>query len=88
MHKVLVFSCALIASASLGIAQEAQTLKERLSDKASDNQRVDNCKVAPDRHGTLPRPDCPKQPLPRETPYFGDPFEPGPSRAQWVERMP
>ncbi|MFE1602187.1 nuclear transport factor 2 family protein [Methylobacterium sp. ID0610] len=20
--------------------------------------------------------------------YFGDPFEPGPSRAQWVERMP
>ncbi len=28
-------------------------------------------------------------PLPatRETQYFGDPFEPGPSRAQWVERM-
>src|SRR6516162_3427712 len=24
----------------------------------------------------------------RETQYFGDPFEPGPSRAQWVERMP
>ena len=23
-----------------------------------------------------------------ETQYFGDPFEPGPSRAQWVERMP
>ena len=23
----------------------------------------------------------------RETLYFGDPFEPGPSRAQWVERM-
>jgi hypothetical protein len=22
------------------------------------------------------------------TQYFGDPFEPGPSRAQWVERMP
>jgi hypothetical protein len=22
-----------------------------------------------------------------ETQYFGDPFEPGPSRAQWVERM-
>jgi hypothetical protein len=21
----------------------------------------------------------------RETQYFGDPFEPGPSRAQWVE---
>ena len=24
----------------------------------------------------------------RETQYFADPFEPGPSRAQWVERMP
>jgi hypothetical protein len=24
----------------------------------------------------------------RETRYFGDPFESGPSRAQWVERMP
>ncbi|MGA7866362.1 MAG: hypothetical protein WCA23_20635 [Stellaceae bacterium] len=23
----------------------------------------------------------------RETQYFCDPFEPGPSRAQWVERM-
>jgi hypothetical protein len=23
----------------------------------------------------------------RETQYFGDPFEPGPSRAQWVEQM-
>jgi ketosteroid isomerase-like protein len=23
----------------------------------------------------------------RETQYFGDPFEPGASRAQWVERM-
>jgi hypothetical protein len=23
----------------------------------------------------------------RETQYFGDPFKPGPSRAQWVERM-
>jgi hypothetical protein len=23
----------------------------------------------------------------RETQYFGDPFEPGPSRAQWIERV-
>ena len=23
----------------------------------------------------------------RETQYFGDPFEPGSSRAEWVERM-
>ena len=25
--------------------------------------------------------------LVRETQYFGDPFQPGPSRAQWVERL-
>ena len=24
----------------------------------------------------------------RETQYFADPFEPGPSRTQWVERIP
>lgn len=24
----------------------------------------------------------------RETQYFSDPFEPGPSRAQWAERIP
>jgi hypothetical protein len=23
----------------------------------------------------------------RESQYFSDPFEPGPSRAQWVEKM-
>jgi hypothetical protein len=23
----------------------------------------------------------------RETQYFGEPFAPGPSRAQWIERM-
>jgi hypothetical protein len=23
----------------------------------------------------------------RETQHFGDPFEPGPSRPQWIERM-
>ena len=40
------------------IAQEGQTLKERLSDKASDNQRVDNCHVPSERRGSVPRPDC------------------------------
>ena len=58
MLKVLVLSCALVASVQLVIAQEAQTLKERLSDKASDAQRVDNCHVPPERRGSLPRPDC------------------------------
>jgi hypothetical protein len=44
------------------IAQEPQTLKERLSDKASDDQRVDNCGVPLERRGTAPRPDCPTKP--------------------------
>jgi len=35
-----------------------ETLKERLSDKASDEQRIDNCRVAPERRGDKPRPDC------------------------------
>jgi hypothetical protein len=34
------------------------TSKERLSDKASDNQRLDNCRVAPERQGPEPRPGC------------------------------
>jgi hypothetical protein len=37
---------------------EVETLKERLSDKASDEQRVDNCRVAAERRGATPRPDC------------------------------
>jgi hypothetical protein len=37
----------------------AKSLKERLSDKASDEQRVDNCRVPLDRRGSKPRPDCP-----------------------------
>jgi len=42
---------------SPAMTQEAQTLKERLSDKASDEQRVDNCRVPIERPGT-PRLDC------------------------------
>jgi hypothetical protein len=64
MRKVLVLSCALAASVPPAIAQEALTLKERLSDKASDAQRVDNCHVPADRRGALPRPDCPENPHP------------------------
>jgi len=41
-----------------GAAPEMKTLKEKLSDKASDEQRVDNCGVPPDRRGTKPRPGC------------------------------
>jgi hypothetical protein len=36
-----------------------KSAKERLSDKASDEQRVNNCRVPLDRRGSKPRPDCP-----------------------------
>jgi hypothetical protein len=39
----------------------AKTSKERLSDKAADEQRVDNCRVPVERRGTTPRPDCAAQ---------------------------
>jgi hypothetical protein len=60
-------SCAIVASlltltVAPAIAQEAQTLKERLSDKASDAQRVDNCHVPVERRGAVPRPDCAPKP--------------------------
>jgi hypothetical protein len=62
MLKILPLSFALIAWAPLAIAQEVQTLKERLSDKASDAQRVDNCHVPPEQRGPMPRPDCSGKP--------------------------
>jgi len=37
--------------------QPIRTAKERLGVKASDEQRVDNCKVPLDRRGAKPRPD-------------------------------
>jgi hypothetical protein len=37
--------------------QEPETLKERLSDKATDEQRVDNCNVPVDRRGPKARPE-------------------------------
>jgi hypothetical protein len=36
----------------------ALTGKERLGDKWTDEQRVDNCNVPPDRRGQRPRPDA------------------------------
>jgi len=39
-----------------------QTGKERLGRKWSDEQRVDNCKVPPEKRGTKQRPDaCPPE---------------------------
>ncbi|WP_250535650.1 hypothetical protein [Caballeronia sp. AZ10_KS36] len=45
-------------AAGASAASEPKTLKERLGDKASDEQRVDNCKVPPERRGTKARPDA------------------------------
>ncbi len=39
-------------------AEVTRTAKERLGGKASDEQRVDNCKVPVDLRGAKPRPDC------------------------------
>jgi hypothetical protein len=50
-----------LAPPERALAQQAQTLKERLSDKASDAQRVDNCHVPLERRGPKPRPDCPAE---------------------------
>ena len=58
----LVLQAARAAEASApdaasSAASEPKTLKERLGDKASDEQRVDNCKVPVDQRGTKVRPD-------------------------------
>ena len=42
---------------ALSPSRAGETLKERLSDKASDDQRVNNCKVPLNRRGAKIRPD-------------------------------
>ena len=45
------------ANAADSAASEPKTLKERLGDKASDDQRADNCKVPVAERGSKARPD-------------------------------
>jgi hypothetical protein len=45
------------ANAEASQIQPTRTAKERLGGKASDEQRVDNCKVPLDLRGPKPRPD-------------------------------
>ena len=45
------------SAASDAESQAPKTLKERLGDKASDEQRVDNCKVPAARRGSKSRPE-------------------------------
>ena len=46
-----------LAQGEVGHVQPVRTAKERLGGKASDEQRVDNCKVPLDLRGPKPRPD-------------------------------
>jgi hypothetical protein len=62
--SILALALTLLASTGIAMAEQAKTSKERLSDKASDDQRVDDCGVAPERRGTKARPDCPGKPAP------------------------
>jgi hypothetical protein len=51
-----------VASAfTITFAAERKTSKERLSDKASDDQRVDNCRVPFEQRGSTRRPDCARE---------------------------
>ena len=71
MKPIRVVAIALVAQVALAAATPAlagdaedqvevaptRTGKERLGGKASDEQRVDNCKVPPILRGPKPRPD-------------------------------
>jgi hypothetical protein len=48
----------LAHSLETAAADEPKTAKERLVDKASDEQRVDDCGVPLERRGPTPRPGC------------------------------
>ena len=51
------------AEAAAPAKARALSGKERLSEKWTDEQRVDNCKVPPEKRGSTPRPDaCPAAP--------------------------
>ena len=50
-------SAASRAEGEASHVQPVRTAKERLGGKASDEQRVDNCKVPPELRGPKPRPD-------------------------------
>jgi hypothetical protein len=72
-----IIAVSLILTAPVASAQQLLTLKERLSDKASDAQRVDNCRVPPERRGPVPRPGCAaKAPSSRPEPETGGANDP------------
>jgi len=44
--------------AATGVPGKVRTGKERLGDKWNDEQRIDNCKVPPEKRGSKPRPEA------------------------------
>jgi hypothetical protein len=64
---LLMFAGTAAAATPEPGGDEAKSLKERLSDKASDEQRVNNCRVPLDRRGTKPRPGCAGEAAPGQT---------------------
>ena len=58
MTRRQLVAALLAAAAPPPDGAPVRTGKERLSDKASDEQRVDDCKVPPERRGSRPRPDA------------------------------
>jgi hypothetical protein len=54
----LILAGSVAASLPTAFAAESKTSKERLSTKASDDQRVDNCRVPFGQRGSTPRTDC------------------------------
>lgn len=57
LAALAVPSATLRAEGEASRVQPVRTAKERLGGKASDEQRVDNCKVPLDLRGPKPRPD-------------------------------
>jgi hypothetical protein len=58
----LTFVILSLCGTAMAMAAETKTSKERLSDKASDEQRVDDCRVPVARRGASARPGCAADP--------------------------
>jgi len=67
MRRILAASCVIMmvsilvpptARAQQAATAQVKTSKERLSRKADDEQRIDNCRVPAELRGPTPRPGC------------------------------
>jgi hypothetical protein len=60
--RITLAALAMATFVTAGSAESVKTSKERLSDKGSDEQRIDDCRVPSDRRGPVARPDCESAP--------------------------